>query len=62
MTPTQYRTALELLGLTQEGAAQLLDVSVRTSHGYANGSPIPEGYAKFLRLMIRLNIKPEDVK
>lgn len=23
---------------------------------------IPEGYAKLLRLMVRLNLKPEDVK
>lgn len=62
MTPTQYRTALERLGLTQEGAAQFLKVSVRTSNGYANGLPIREGDAKLLRLMIRLNIKPDDVK
>lgn len=40
----------------------LLGVSIRTSHGYANGVPIPEGYAKLLRLMVRLNLKPEDVK
>jgi DNA-binding transcriptional regulator YiaG len=62
MTPTQYRTALERLGLTQDAAAKFLVVSVRTSHGYANGQPIPEGYAKLLRLMIRLKLKPEDVQ
>jgi hypothetical protein len=62
MTPTQYRTALERLGLTQDSAAQFLDVSLRTSHGYANGSPIPESVAKLLRLMIRLRLSPEDVR
>ncbi len=62
MTPTQYRTALERLGLTQDSAAQFLDVSLRTSHGYANGSPIPEGTAKLLRLMVRLELTPESVK
>ena len=61
MTAKQYRAVLAKLGLTQAGAAELLGVSIRTSHGYANGDPIPEGYAKLLRLMIRLKISPEDV-
>jgi DNA-binding XRE family transcriptional regulator len=60
VTPNQYRTALERLGLTQESAAEFLGVSLRTSHGYANGSPIPEATAKLLKLMVRLNLKPED--
>lgn len=54
MTANQYRSALDKLGLTQAGAAEFLGVSIRTSHGYANGVPIPEGYAKLLRLMVRL--------
>lgn len=62
MTANQYRSVLDKLGLTQAGAAEFLGVSIRTSHGYANGEPIPEGYAKLLRLMVRLNLKPEDVK
>lgn len=62
MTDKQYRNAIDKLGLTQAGAAEFLGVSIRTSHGYANGEPIPEGYAKLLRLMVRLNLKPEDVK
>jgi hypothetical protein len=62
MTANQYRSALDKLGLAQAGAAEFLGVSIRTSHGYANGVPIPEGYAKLLRLMVRLNLKPEDVK
>jgi DNA-binding XRE family transcriptional regulator len=62
MTPNQYRTALERLGLTQDSAAEFLGVSLRTSHGYANGSPIPEATAKLLRLMVRLELSPEDVR
>jgi hypothetical protein len=62
MNQTQYRTALERLGLTQETAAEFLGVSLRTSHGYANGSSIPEATAKLLRLMVKLDLKPEDVK
>jgi hypothetical protein len=62
MTPTQYKTALERLGLTQISAAQFLKVSIRTSHAYANSGPIPEAVGKLLRLMIKLELKPEDVK
>jgi hypothetical protein len=62
MTPNQYRAALDRLGLTQAGAAEFFGLSVRASHGYANGEPIPEAVAKLLRLMVRLNLKPDDVK
>lgn len=62
MSLREFRKRVISLGLTQAGAAEFLGVSIRTSHGYANGVPIPEGYAKLLRLMVRLNLKPEDVK
>jgi hypothetical protein len=62
MTKNQYRTAIAAIGLSQSGAALFLQIGIRTSHGYANGAPIPEGYAKLLRLMVRLKLKPEDVK
>ena len=62
MTPNQYRAAIDSLGLTQAGAAEFLGISLRSSWGYANGEPIPEGYAKLLRLMVRLHLAPEDVK
>lgn len=62
MTRNQYRAALAALGLSQAGAAEFLGISIRSSHGYANGEPIPEPTAKLLRLMLRLKIKPSDVK
>jgi transcriptional regulator with XRE-family HTH domain len=62
MTANQYRAALAKLNLTQAAAAEFLGISIRTSHGYANGEPIPEGYAKLLRLVIRLELKPDEVK
>jgi hypothetical protein len=62
MTKQQYRNALERLELTQGAAAEFLDVSIRTSNGYANGEPIPGAAAKLLRLMLRLGLKPADVK
>lgn len=61
MTPKQYKTIIEDLGLTQEGAGEWLGVSARTGQNYAAKGP-PEPVAKLLRLMVRLKIKPEDVK
>jgi hypothetical protein len=63
MTPKQYTAALQALGLTQKAAGELLGVSLRTSQGYAIGDyRVPDGYAKLLRLMIRLSLKPDEVK
>lgn len=62
MTANQYRTALERLDLTQAGAAKFLGISIRSAHGYANGEPIPEVIAKLLRLMVRLNLSPGEVR
>lgn len=61
MTPKQYREAIAKLGLTQEGAGEWLGVSPRTGQNYAAKGP-PEPIAKLLRLMLRLNLKPEDVR
>jgi hypothetical protein len=63
MTPNQYRKAIEALGLSQVRAGLFLGVSPRTSQGYALGEfPVPEAIAKLLRLMVRLNLNPDDVK
>lgn len=61
MTPTQYKTIIRKLGLSQEGAGIWLGVSERTGQNYATKGP-PEPVAKLLRLCIRLKLKPEDVK
>lgn len=62
MTSNQYRAALDALGLTQGGAAKFLGISLKTAHNYANGGAIPEPAAKLLRLMVRLKLKPSDVR
>jgi hypothetical protein len=62
MTPAQFRKALDDLGLTQAQAAEWLGISIRAAHGYANGAPVPEPIAKLLRLMVRLKLRPEDVR
>lgn len=62
MTANQYRAALDALGLTQGAAAKFLGVSLKTAHNYANEGTIPEAAAKLLRLMVRLKLKPSDVR
>lgn len=63
MTANQYREALKKLGLSQHRAADWLGISRRASQGYALGeASVPEPMAKLLRLVIRLKLKPEDVR
>jgi DNA-binding transcriptional regulator YiaG len=63
MTPKQYAAAIERVGLSQRGAAAFLGVDERSSRRWIAGdAPIPESAAKLLRLMVRLDLKPEDVK
>lgn len=63
MTPDQYKSAIKKLGLSQERAGEWLGISPRTSQGYALGEyPVPEPTAKLLRLMVKLGLKPDDVK
>jgi DNA-binding transcriptional regulator YiaG len=63
MTANQYRAAIEKLGLSQRGAARFLGVDERSSRRWALGeSAIPEAVAKLLRLMVRLDLSPADVK
>lgn len=61
MSPKQYKTIIEQLGLSQERAGEWLGVSPRTGQNYAAKGP-PEPVAKLLRLCVRLKLKPEDVK
>lgn len=62
MTATQYKAALARLGMTQGDAARFFKVTLKTSNVYANGGKIPEAVAKLLRLMVKLELKPGDVK
>lgn len=45
MTPAEYRTALETLGLSQLAAGRWLGVSNKTAQNYANDSHGPSGPA-----------------
>jgi transcriptional regulator with XRE-family HTH domain len=64
MDANQYRRALKKLGLTQQAAADFLGISLRTSQAYALGEKevVPESIAKLFRLMIKLRLRPEDMR
>jgi DNA-binding transcriptional regulator YiaG len=53
MTPDEYRTIIERLGLSQVAAAHLLGVNARTSRRWASGErDIPPPAQRFLRFLI----------
>lgn len=62
MGQREYQAALERLGLTQVSAAEFLDIGIRTSHGYANGSRIPRSIAWLLRILVRSELKPDSAQ
>jgi DNA-binding transcriptional regulator YiaG len=63
VTPRQYADAIERLGLSQRGAGKFLGVDERTSRKWIAGDArIPTSAAKLLRLMVNLNLKPDDVR
>ncbi len=55
MTPTEFRSALRTLGVSQRWLADKLGVDFRTVNRWANGKlPVPQ-YAQFpLELLIRI--------
>jgi DNA-binding transcriptional regulator YiaG len=63
MTPKQFEDAIAKLGLSQVGAARFLKLSDRTVRKWVAGEArIPGSVAMLLRLMIKLKLKPEEVK
>lgn len=61
MTAKQYLAAIKKLGMGPTAAGRFLGVSPRTAANYAAKGP-PEPVAKLLRIMVRLGLKPDDVK
>jgi DNA-binding transcriptional regulator YiaG len=63
MTPKQYADAIDRLGLSQRKAGRFLGVDERTSRKWIAGDArIPESAAKLLRLMVKMTLKPDDVR
>jgi transcriptional regulator with XRE-family HTH domain len=61
MTASQYRAAFQRLGLSQAKAAELLGISIRTSHGYANGQTIPKAIAALVRALDAGKVTLDDL-
>jgi transcriptional regulator with XRE-family HTH domain len=61
MTGKQYRDTTKKLGMNLSEAGRFLGVSPRSAAKYAKEGP-PEIAAKLLRLMLRLGLRPEDVR
>lgn len=63
MTPTEYRTAIARLGLSQVGAARLFGVDPRTSRRWALGEqPIPRAVAMCLRMMVSHDVSAAEAQ
>jgi DNA-binding transcriptional regulator YiaG len=63
MTPTDLRTILQHLGLTQAGAAAVLGVSERAVRAWCDGfRNVPEPAQKLLRLMLDGTLTAEQVQ
>lgn len=57
----QYRDRIEKLGMTQIGAARFLGIGDRTSRRFASDDSVPRAIQMLFAIMIKYNIKPEDV-
>jgi transcriptional regulator with XRE-family HTH domain len=63
MSKTEFRKALEQLGLSQAQAAKLVGVDERTSRRYAlREAAVPRYFALILRMMIKYKITPEEAE
>jgi DNA-binding transcriptional regulator YiaG len=61
MTPDQFRTAINKLGLSQVAAARLFGVDEETSRQWANGErDIPAPAVRFLHYLIATRTKGEE--
>jgi DNA-binding XRE family transcriptional regulator len=57
MGAAEFRAHVARLGLTQQQMADWLDISLRTSHSYANGSAaVPKAIAMLLRMITKTQV------
>jgi DNA-binding transcriptional regulator YiaG len=62
MKKTEYRRAIDALGLSQVKASEFFEVSRKTSPRWARGeAPIPGAVTKLLRVMVHREISPAEV-
>lgn len=63
MDHTEFRDALDRLGFTQLGTADLLGYGIKAPQRWArkNSTPVPESVAVLLRLLIAKKITTDDI-
>jgi hypothetical protein len=62
MKKTEYRKAIDAVGLSQVAASDFFEVSRKTSPRWARGeAPIPGAVAKLLRVMLHHKLSPEEI-
>jgi DNA-binding transcriptional regulator YiaG len=62
MKKTEYRKAIDAVGLSQVKASEFFEVSRKTSPRWARGeAPIPGAVKKLLRVMLHYEISPDEV-
>lgn len=61
MTQNEFRSTLDYLGITQAQAAEWMDLSLRTVHGYCNGTPIPR-VVEFALIAMRAAITEKRIR
>lgn len=63
MTPSEYRDAIERLGLSQVGASRLFGIDPRTSRRWALGElPVPRAVVLCLRLMLANGVSADEAR
>lgn len=63
MTPRQFQSAIDRLGLSQVKAAKLVEVDPRTARKWVQGvNRVPECVAILLRLMLAGKVTIEDIE
>jgi hypothetical protein len=61
MSTTAYKKAIEQLGLTQEGAGDVVGLSPRQAQRVVGGhAPVPRPVAKLLTLILKRKISVEE--
>lgn len=63
MTPTQFQTAIDRLGLSQVAAAKLVKADPRTARKWVAGvNKVPECVAILLRLLLAGKVTVTDIE
>lgn len=62
MSKKEYCAALDKFGMSIVGAAPVLGISRRQAQRFAAGATVSKPVAKLLKLMVKHDLKPEEVE